>query len=47
MYEELRDAFKLESAVEKISEGRNVLLKFLRSNERIEQTMKSDELIIK
>ena len=39
---------KLESAVEKISEGNNRIAQILtKHDERIEQTMKSDELIIK
>ena len=39
---------KLEAAVEKISEGNNRIAQILtKHDERIEQTMKSDELIIK
>jgi len=50
MYEELSKEMlsKLESAVEKISEGNNRIAQILtKHDERIEQTMKSDELIIK
>ena len=50
MYEELSREMlsKLESAVEKISEGNNRIAQILtKHDERIEQTMKSDELIIK
>ena len=49
MYEELSKEMlaKLESAVEKISEGNNRIAQILtKHDERIEQTMKSDELII-
>ena len=50
MYEDLSREMlaKLESAVEKISEGNNRIAQILtKHDERIEQTMKSDELIIK
>ena len=50
MYEDLSKEMlsKLESAVEKISEGNNRIAQILtKHDERIEQTMKSDELIIK
>ena len=50
MYEDLSREMlaKLESAVEKISEGNNSIAQILtKHDERIEQTMKSDELIIK
>ena len=50
MYEDLSREMlaKLESAVEKISEGNNRIAQILtRHDERIEQTMKSGELIIK
>ena len=50
MYEELSKEMlaKLESAVQKISEGNNRIAQILtKHDERIEQTMKSDELIIK
>ena len=50
MYEELSKEMlsKLEAAVEKISEGNNRIAQILtKHDERIEQTMKSDELIIK
>ena len=50
MYEDLSRGMlaKLEAAVEKISEGNNRIAQILtKHDERIEQTMKSDELIIK
>ena len=50
MYEDLSREMlaKLESAVEKISEGNNRIAQILtKHDERIEKTMKSDELIIK
>lgn len=50
MYEDLSREMlaKLEAAVEKISEGNNRIAQILtKHDERIEQTMKSDELIIK
>ena len=50
MYEDLSREMlaKLESAVEKISEGNNRIAQILtKHDESIEQTMKSDELIIK
>ena len=50
MYEDLSREMlaKLESAVDKISEGNNRIAQILtQHDERIEQTMKSDELIIK
>ena len=50
MYEDLSREMlsKLESAVEKLSEGNNRIAQILTMHdERIEQTMKSDELIIK
>ena len=50
MYEDLSREMlsKLESAVEKISEGNNRIAQILtKHDERIEQTTKSDELIIK
>ena len=50
MYEELSKEMlsKLESAVEKISEGNNRIAQILtKHDERIEQSMKTDDLIIK
>ena len=50
MYEELSREMlsKLESAVEKISEGNNRIANILtKHDERIEQSIKTDELIIK
>jgi len=50
MYEELSREMltKLESAVEKISEGNNRIAQILtKHDERIEQSMKTDDLIIK
>ena len=50
MYEELSREMlsKLESAVEKISEGNNRIAQILtKHDERIEQSMKTDSLIIK
>ena len=50
MYEDLSREMlsKLESAVEKISEGNNRIAQILtKHDERIEQTMKTDSLIIK
>lgn len=50
MYEDLSREMlaKLESAVEKISEGNNRIAQILtKHDERIEQSIKSDELIIK
>ena len=50
MYEELSREMlsKLESAVEKISEGNNRIAQILtKHDERIEQSMKTDTLIIK
>jgi uncharacterized coiled-coil DUF342 family protein len=50
MYEELSKEMlsKLESAVEKISEGNNRIAQILtKHDERIEQSMKTDTLIIK
>jgi len=50
MYEDLSREMlsKLESAVEKISEGNNRIAQILtKHDERIEQTMKTDALIIK
>ena len=50
MYEDLSREMlsKLESAVEKISEGNNRIAQILtKHDERIEQSMKSDALIIK
>ena len=50
MYEELSKEMlsKLETAVEKISEGNNRIATILaKHDERIEQSIKSDELIIK
>ena len=50
MYEDLSREMlaKLESAVEKISEGNNRIAQILtKHDERIEQSMKTDDLIIK
>ena len=50
MYEDLSKEMlaKLESAVEKISEGNNRIAQILtKHDERIEQSMKTDDLIIK
>ena len=50
MYEELSKEMlsKLESAVDKISEGNNRIAQILtKHDERIEQSMKTDDLIIK
>ena len=50
MYEELSKEMltKLETAVEKISEGNNRIAQILtKHDERIEQSMKTDDLIIK